>query len=118
MRKTALEPGQTYQAIINLNHAQNFGEFVQALSDFEAPAQNIVYADQQGNIGLQITGKVPIRADGDGTLPAPGWTDEYQWAGYIPYEEMPRAYNPPEGYIITANNARGKDTVALTRFDR
>ena len=58
-----------------------------------------------GNIGYQTPGKIPIRAKGDGTMPVPGWTDEYEWTGIIPFEQLPFAYNPPQGYIATANNA-------------
>jgi penicillin amidase len=104
-RWTALEPGLTYQAVLELDRAQNFGEFVAALESWDVPGQNMVYADRQGNIGLQVTSEIPIRANGNGTVPVPGWTDDYQWTGYIPYEEMPRTYNPPEGYILTANHA-------------
>jgi penicillin amidase len=43
-------------------------------------------------------------AKGDGTIPVPGWTDEYEWTGFIPFEELPYTFNPAEGYIVTANN--------------
>ncbi|HNE05702.1 MAG TPA: penicillin acylase family protein, partial [Anaerolineales bacterium] len=67
-------------------------------------AQNLLYADVEGNIGYQMPGDIPIRKNGDGTLPVPGWTDEYEWEGFIPFEELPYALNPEEGYIVTANN--------------
>jgi penicillin amidase len=87
------------------NRAANWEEFREAAQDFAAPAQNLLYADVDGNIGYQMPGKIPIRASGDGSLPVPGWTDAYEWTGYIPFEELPSSYNPPEGYIVTANNA-------------
>jgi penicillin amidase len=59
----------------------------------------------EGNIGYQMPGNIPIRKYGDGRLPVPGWTDEYEWSGYIPFEELPHVINPSEGYIVTANNA-------------
>ena len=59
--------------------------------------------DVDGNIGYQTSGDVPIRKKGDGTLPVPGWTGEYDWGGYIPFEELPYALNPAEGYIVSAN---------------
>jgi penicillin amidase len=68
------------------------------------PAQNLLYADVDGNIGYQMPGDIPIRAKGDGTLPVPGWTDEYEWTGLIPFEDLPYTFNPTEGYIATANN--------------
>ena len=52
-----------------------------------------------------MPGRIPIRADGDGRIPVPGWTNQYEWTGFIPFEDLPNRYNPPEGYIVTANNA-------------
>ncbi len=105
LRWTALDPSNTFGAILELNRAQNFDEFRQALSKFDVPSQNFVYADVEGNIGYQMPGKIPIRAGGDGLLPAPGWTDDYEWTGFIPFEELPYSFNPPQGYIVSANNA-------------
>lgn len=105
LRWTALEPTRTFQAIWGLNLAQNWEEFRQAASLFDVPAQNIVYADVDGNIGYQMPGKIPIRASGDGRLPVPGWDDKFEWSGYIPFDKLPFSFNPPKGYIVTANNA-------------
>jgi len=105
LKWTALEPGTTLQSLFHLNRAQNFEEFREAASQFVVPAQNLLYADIDGNIGYQMPGYIPLRAAGDGLFPAPGWTDEYDWQGYIPFEQLPYAYNPPSGYIVTANNA-------------
>ena len=105
LRWTALEPNHLFRAIWQFNRAANFEEFREGTRDFAAPAQNLLYADVDGNIGYQMPGKIPIRANGDGSLPVPGWTDEYEWTGYIPFEALPFSYNPPEGYIVTANNA-------------
>ena len=69
------------------------------------PSQNFVYADVDGNIGYQTPGRIPIRAKGNGMVPAPGYTGEYEWTGFIPFDELPRVYNPPKGYVVTANNA-------------
>ncbi|MBN1689483.1 MAG: penicillin acylase family protein [Dehalococcoidia bacterium] len=106
LRWTALEPGTLALAIQGLNKARNWEQFRSALQYWESPSQNIIYADRYGNIGYQMPGKVPIRAKGDnGLLPMPGWTDEHEWKGYIPYDLLPRTYNPSRGYIITANQA-------------
>jgi penicillin amidase len=107
---TALKPGTILSSVVLLNQAQNWDQFREALSYWDVPSQNFVYADVEGNIGYQAPGKIPIRASGDGSMPVPGWTGEYEWVNYIPFDELPRAFNPPEGYIITANNAVvGKD---------
>ena len=102
---TALKPTHTFQAIWMMNLAENWEEFRAAAADFDVPSQNLVYADVDGNIGYQTPGQIPIRANGNGMLPVPGWTDEYEWNGYIPFEGLPTYFNPPEGYIVTANNA-------------
>jgi penicillin amidase len=86
------------------NHARNWDEFVAAFRDHESPTQNVVYADIDGNIGYLLACRIPIRAAGDGTSPVPGWTGTYEWSGYVPFERRPRAFNPPEGYIVSANN--------------
>ncbi len=105
LRWTALEPCRTFPSIWKLDMAQNYEDFRQATRLFDVPSQNFVYADVDGNIAYQTPGNIPIRTGWDGTLPVPGWTDEYEWQGYIPFEELPFAYNPPQGYIATANNA-------------
>jgi penicillin amidase len=84
--------------------AQNWDEFVDALQYFEAGKQNWLYADVEGNIGYVLPGKIPVRAGGDGSLPVPGWNDDYVWTGFIPYDELPKAFNPEKGFIATANN--------------
>jgi len=102
---TALQPGTLIHSLILLDQATDWEEFREALSYWDAPSQNFVYADVDGNIGYQAPGRIPIRASGDGSMPAPGWTGEYEWEGYIPFDELPRAFNPPEGYVATANQA-------------
>lgn len=105
LRWTALEPSYILRAVLKINRAQNWEEFREATREFSVPSQNLLYADVDGNIGYQMPGNIPIRAAGDGRYPAPGWTDDYAWLGYIPFEELPYVYNPPSGYIVTANNA-------------
>ncbi len=100
----ALEPIRTAQAVFMVNRAQNWQEFNQALKYFDAGKQNWVYADVEGNIGYVLPSKIPIRAGGDGTLPVPGWNDEYRWTGFIPADELPQFYNPSQGFIVTSNN--------------
>lgn len=102
---TALSAGTTPRAIFALNVAQDFDDFRGAAALFEVPAQNLIYADVDGNIGYQTPGRLPIRGAGDGWVPQPGWDSAYDWKGFIPFEDLPVVYNPVEGYIVTANNA-------------
>jgi penicillin G amidase len=94
----------TPQALWSMNRAGNWSEFRAALRDFAAPEQNMVYADIDGNIGFFAPARVPIRGKGDGWMPAPGWSGEYDWKGYIPFDALPSAFNPPSGRIVSANN--------------
>ncbi|MCR2783018.1 MULTISPECIES: penicillin acylase family protein [unclassified Microbacterium] len=105
LRWTALEAGTTAASIFALDRATDFADFRAAAALFDVPAQNLVYADREGNIGYQTPGRLPIRGAGDGSLPQPGWDSAYDWQGMIPFEELPVVYNPDEGYIVTANNA-------------
>lgn len=101
---TALRSVTTIDGFGWLNTAVNWDAFVMAVARIQAPPLNLLYADQQGNIGHWVTGHVPIRADGDGSLPAPGWTGSHEWIGIVPFDEMPHALNPQEGIIISANH--------------
>jgi penicillin amidase len=107
-RWTALDPDNlTVRAGLGLNRARNAQEVEAALRDWAAPMQNVVFADAAGNIGFVAAGRVPKRrSDNDlqGLAPAPAWEPRYDWDGYIPYEQLPREYNPERGYIATANN--------------
>ena len=98
-------PSRILQSVLRINQAQNYEEFREALRFWDIPSQNFVYADVDGNIGYQMPSLIPIRANGQGMVPAPGWTGEYEWDEYIPFEELPALYNPEQGYIVTANHA-------------
>jgi penicillin amidase len=89
--------------------AQNWQQFRQAFSELDAPGQNVVYADVDGNIGYQTTGRVPIRAAGDGSLPVDGSDNAHEWTGYIPFDKLPSMLNPPSGIIGTANGRISPD---------
>jgi penicillin amidase len=105
LRWTILEGNKLFLAVVDLNLAANWDEFRRALSYWDAPSQNFVYADMEGNIGYQSPGKIPIRAAGHrGTVPVPGWTGQYEWQGYIPFDELPSVLNPPTGFVVSANN--------------
>lgn len=102
---TALSPGTTADAIFRLNRARDWEGFREAASLFDVPAQNLVYADGEGNIGYQAPGAVPVRGEGDGRYPAPGWDSAYDWEEFVPFDELPSVLNPGAGYVATANQA-------------
>ncbi|HVO38068.1 MAG TPA: penicillin acylase family protein [Spirochaetia bacterium] len=104
LRWTALQTNRTFQSVILLDQAKSFREFRDALRQWDIPSQNFIYADVEGNIGYQTPGLIPIRRGGDGSLPSPGWVDDNEWTGFIPFDDLPFSYNPPKGYIVTANN--------------
>ena len=92
------------RSVYLLDRARSWNEFHEALRYWDAPSQNIVYADKDGNIGYQSTGLIPIRGKGQGMVPSPGWSGKYDWAGYIPYDELPHVLNPSAHFVATANN--------------
>ncbi|KIF82552.1 penicillin acylase family protein [Noviherbaspirillum autotrophicum] len=104
---TALRPDDlTLQSGIKLNRARNWEGFLDAAKDFSAPQQNMVYADIDGNIGFVAPGRVPVRKpenDLKGLAPALGWDARYDWAGFVPFDALPRQFNPPAQRIVTAN---------------
>ncbi|NEX59725.1 penicillin acylase family protein [Noviherbaspirillum galbum] len=104
---TALRPDDlTVQAGIKLNRAGNWEQFLAAARDFTAPQQNMVYADVDGNIGFIAPARIPLRKpenDLHGLAPAPGWDARYDWNGFLPFEELPRQFNPASHRVVTAN---------------
>jgi penicillin amidase len=104
LRSVVLEPAHQIQGTTMLMGARDWEEFREALRLWPAPSQNFVYADVEGNIGYQLGGLVPVRAKGHGVLPVPGWSGEYEWTGWVPYDELPSALNPPTNWVATANN--------------
>jgi penicillin amidase len=104
---TALSPDDlSFQAGVRLDRARDWQDFLAAMRDFGAPVQNMVYADVDGSIGFIAPGRVPVRrADNDlkGLAPAPGWDERYDWQGFIPFDDMPREFNPKAQQVVTAN---------------
>jgi penicillin amidase len=92
--------------------AANFGvldfasgpELVDALGDHCHPVSNLIWADRHGSIGYKTIGRIPVRHGDCPDLPKPGWTGGYEWDGWVPYEDMPRADDPDRGFLVTANN--------------
>jgi penicillin G amidase len=99
-RDVAIRPSLTVAAA----RATSFEEFRAAVLQVGCPGQNFVYADVDGTIAYQLTGAHPVRSNGDGTEPVPGWNDEHEWIGVIEPEELPTVIDPPEGFIVTAND--------------
>ncbi|MSP40357.1 MAG: penicillin acylase family protein [Deltaproteobacteria bacterium] len=103
LRWAAQEAGQELRSVYSINKAENWRDFLDALGDHSAPSLNFAYADRAGNIGYTLAGKIPRRT-APTLLPLEGWNDDHEWRGYIPYEELPRLFNPPQGVIASANN--------------
>src|SRR2546430_5746310 len=105
---TALaEDDTSLAAFLKLARAKNWNQFVGATRSLHAPQQNLSYADVDGNIGFIAPGRIPVRQRENrlqGLAPVPGWDARYDWTGFIPFDQLPRAFNPPSGKIVTANH--------------
>lgn len=111
LRWTGLDADdRSSEAFLQVDLAASWDEFTAALERFHVPMQNFVYADVDGNIGYLGPGAIPIRPRGDGRTPMPGWTGEYDWMGYVSSAQLPRAFNPPRGFIASANNQAVPDS--------
>lgn len=104
MQWTAHAPSTEVAALVGMNRARNADEFLAALSGFNNPHQNVVYADADGRFGYWMAGRVPIRRGGNGVLPAPGWTGEGDWTGWLRFDQHPHVRDPADGFVVTANN--------------
>jgi penicillin amidase len=107
---TGLLPGRTADAVFAINVAENFAQFRAAARSFAVPAQNLLYADTEGHIGYQAPGQVPVRRSATagsppGYWPAPGWDPAWDWTGFVPFERLPHALDPDEGFLVAANQA-------------
>ena len=104
LKWTAFDPkNNEFEVFYRWNRAKDWNEFKEALKSYGGAAQNFVYADTKGNVGWYAASKIPLRRVGDGALPYDGSTNDGEWVGFIPFEELPNLYNPPSGIIITAN---------------
>ncbi|HVH29085.1 MAG TPA: penicillin acylase family protein [Vicinamibacterales bacterium] len=115
LRWTSLDADDTtLPAFLKLNEARNWNEFTAALRDFVVPSQNFVYADVEGHIGYYAPGRIPIRAAGDGAVPLDGSAGDNEWIGWVPFDELPHLYDPPEHFIVTANHRPAADGYPYT----
>ncbi|HUI34874.1 MAG TPA: penicillin acylase family protein [Stellaceae bacterium] len=92
------------EALWDIDRANDWAGFREALRNFVGPPQNMVFADTTGTIGFITAGRIPIRKSGNGWLPVPGWTGDYDWQGFIPFDALPQATNPASGFFVSANN--------------
>lgn len=104
LRWTAHLATPELEAVLMFGKASTWSEFREALRKFQVPMQNFVFASVDGTIAYRSGGIAPIRSKGDGLLPVPGWTGEYEWKEFIPFHLMPELVNPPDGMIVTANH--------------
>jgi penicillin amidase len=109
LKWTAHDPAAMQMPLFDMNSARNWNEFRDALRHFSNPPQNVVYADVDGHIGYQAVGLMPIRPQGDGSLPVPGADNGHEWSGYVSFDELPTVFDPPSGVLATANGRVAPD---------
>jgi penicillin amidase len=103
LRWAAAEPGAVADIFLDIDRAHNWNEFREAVGRLGGPPQNFAYGDVDGNIGYQASGKLPIRRDWSGGVPVDGSTGTNEWDGFIPFDQLPSTLNPPDGFVVTAN---------------
>lgn len=103
LRWAASAPLQLVAAGLAVNRARDKEEFLDALRCWTVPNQNFVYADRTGVVGKALAGPVPVRKDYQGDRPVPGWDGKHEWDGFVPFEELPKGFDPKEGYVTSAN---------------
>lgn len=103
MRWTGHDPSNDMRALLGINYAQNYDEFVQAVCQFNCPSQNFVFASQDGDIAMWHNGKLPIKWKGQGKTVCPGNDPRYEWHGWIPPAQLPHVHNPTCGFVRSAN---------------
>ena len=126
LRSMVLEAPTAATALLALNRATNWDEFRAVAATWGTPSMNLVYADVEGNIGYQLVGQVPIRVRGEGLVPSPGWSGQYEWCGTVPFDDLPCAFNPPDGLWANANHNIAKNSrhfftrefIDSARYDR
>lgn len=104
------EPGETVSSVLALNHSRDCAQVRAALAGWTAPSQVFVYADVHGGIGSALAGRVPVRGAGDGSVPVPGWTGDYDWRGLLAADDLPATHDPVDGTVVAANNRVADET--------
>jgi len=104
MRWTGNEISHEFRTFFQINTAKNWNDFREAISYFSVPGQNFIYTDKSNNIGYICGAKLPIRGNISPTFIYDGNSTEGDWKGFVPYEDMPKLYNPASGYVASANN--------------
>ncbi|HEU5351705.1 MAG TPA: penicillin acylase family protein [Terracidiphilus sp.] len=102
LRWTLYDPSLNTLPLYAMNSASNWSEFSAALTNWCWPTQNLVYSDDQGHIAYHAIGRVPIRPAGLADVPIPA--NGHEWEGYIPFDQMPSSFDPPSGFLATANS--------------
>ncbi len=110
LRSMVLEAPSAARAVLAINRATCWDEFRAAARDWGTPAMNLLYADSEGNIGYQMVGRIPVRARGEGLVPSPGWSGQYEWGEPLPFDQLPSAFNPPDGLWANANHNAARNS--------
>ena len=109
LRWSALDAGRSLDALLDTARASDWSSFRAALANLQGAALSACYADVDGHVGYLLAGRLPDRAAGDGSMPAPGWTGDYEWRGYLPASANPSLFDPPSGLVLNANDRPSAD---------
>lgn len=105
LRWTGLAPTREFEAFLQVNACHSWAEFRRALEQYDGPPQTFVIAARDGTVANKTAGHLPVRSQGAGDTPLPGWSDQFEWVSMVPYADLPESVNPPEGYVVIASEA-------------
>jgi penicillin G amidase len=104
LRWITLDEPTAYSGMLGTLDVRSGPELVELLASHTTPVSNLIWADRHGSIGYKLIGRLPIREGGCPDLPKPGWSGDFEWAGAVPYEELPELVDPDSGLLVSANN--------------
>jgi penicillin amidase len=103
LRWIAHYPSDEIETFYKLNRAENYDDYVESLSHYRAPAQNFVFASNEGDIAMWVNGRFPLKWENQGRTVSDGTDPIYDWQGWIPHDHNPHVKNPPREFVSSAN---------------
>ncbi len=117
MRWTAHDPSLEVKALLQMNKAKNYEDYVEAFSHYTGPPQNMSFASVDGDIAIWINGKFPVKWEGQGKFLLDGSNSSHEWQEWMPREHLYSVKNPPQNFVSSANQHPGDSTYPYYDYD-